>query len=168
MERQATERTDVIRQATQDDAPAIARILAQCPEAAQWSLASIISNIAGSAVSTPETTAPVVTEIFMATSAQDNDPAGFVAVRIVPPEMEILNFAVVPANRRRGIARELLAAAFSRARSVGVHRAFLEVRESNAVARAFYSHAGFTDVGRRHGYYRDPPEDAIILSVALD
>jgi ribosomal protein S18 acetylase RimI-like enzyme len=45
----------------------------------------------------------------------------------------------------------------------GARQIYLEVRESNAPARALYAAHGFTEVGRRKGYYRRPVEDAIVL-----
>jgi ribosomal-protein-alanine N-acetyltransferase len=48
--------------------------------------------------------------------------------------------------------------------SRGVRRVFLEVRESNGGARAFYSGLGFAQQGRRRKYYQDPVEDALLLS----
>jgi ribosomal-protein-alanine N-acetyltransferase len=44
-----------------------------------------------------------------------------------------------------------------------VHAVFLEVRESNAAARALYARFGFREGGRRRGYYRKPVEDALVL-----
>jgi [ribosomal protein S18]-alanine N-acetyltransferase len=150
----------VIREMIRDDAQAIARILAQSPGAALWSPAAIISGLDTNALSS--------TEILIAVPAPDSEITGFVVLRTTASEMEVLNLAVLPACRRRGIGSELLASAFSRARSAGAEHAFLEVRVSNAGAQAFYVRMGFTEVGRRRGYYKDPPEDAVILSRPLD
>jgi ribosomal-protein-alanine N-acetyltransferase len=49
----------------------------------------------------------------------------------------------------------------------GVRRVFLEVRESNAGARSFYARLEFAEAGRRRNYYRDPMEDALLLSRTL-
>ena len=76
---------------------------------------------------------------------------------------ELANVAVGPVWRGRGVAAalldELLAAAAARA----VTAVYLEVRESNAPARALYAARGFEAVGRRRGYYRRPVEDALVL-----
>ena len=75
-----------------------------------------------------------------------------------PPEREILNLAVAPDFRRMGIATRLLRHELARG---GVH--FLEVRESNRPAQALYRKIGFIPVGRRPGYYQNPPETAIVM-----
>jgi ribosomal-protein-alanine N-acetyltransferase len=72
-------------------------------------------------------------------------------------EAEILNLVVEVDWRRRGVARGLLLHA------AGASTLFLEVRESNAAARAFYRNLGFQENGRRRGYYRYPSEDAILM-----
>ncbi len=71
-------------------------------------------------------------------------------------EKEILNIAVHPAFRRRGIALALLAAC-------SAPTTFLEVRETNLGARALYRQAGFQEVGLRKAYYRNPGEAAIVM-----
>lgn len=92
---------------------------------------------------------------------------GAVASREAAGEAEILNLAVGADWRRRGIGRQLMETALEGAMVRGVHRVFLEVRESNTGARAFYSQLGFVQDGRRPNYYRDPPEDALLLSRPL-
>jgi ribosomal protein S18 acetylase RimI-like enzyme len=69
-------------------------------------------------------------------------------------EVELLRVAVHPASRRHGLARLLLT---SDAAGVfcGASRVHLEVRESNAPARALYESLGFTEVGKRPRYYGD-------------
>lgn len=90
----------------------------------------------------------------------DDRIAGFLVSRETGPgEREILNLAVDPERRRRGIARNLLRDEFSR------HRAtwFLEVRESNQAALNLYRSMGFEAAGRRPDYYLSPPEAAIVM-----
>ena len=70
-------------------------------------------------------------------------------------------------KRRRGFGRLLLATLLRAARDAGCERAFLEVREGNAPARALYEGAGFRPCGRRKDYYRLPTEDAILMGVLL-
>jgi ribosomal protein S18 acetylase RimI-like enzyme len=48
-----------------------------------------------------------------------------------------------------------------------VSRVFLEVRESNEAGIAFYRKHGFSNTGRRAGYYRDPDEAAIVMEMKL-
>ena len=86
--------------------------------------------------------------------------AGFLAVReLGPGEREILNLAVDPAERRKGLARGLLRDALGRANGAW----FLEVRASNAAAIQLYESAGFQRAGRRPDYYDNPAEDAIVM-----
>jgi len=73
-------------------------------------------------------------------------------------EAEVLNLVVDADWRRRGCARGLLLALS------GLRTLFLEVRESNAAARAFYGSLDFAETGRRKDYYRFPSEDAILLT----
>ena len=93
--------------------------------------------------------------------------AGFVLARYAGDEMEILNLAVAEAWRRTGAGRALVAAALDPDEAQGASRVFLEVRESNANARAFYAALGFTPSGRRPRYYQHPEEDALILALPL-
>ena len=100
-------------------------------------------------------------------SSVDGRALGYVLGRDVAGSGEILNLAVAPAQRRRGIARCLLEGAlewFADRRSAEV---YLEVRESNAAAQALYRAAGFEAVGRRGRYYRHPTEDALVFRLAL-
>ncbi len=85
---------------------------------------------------------------------------GFLVSRQTGPgEREILNLAVEPPERRRGIARSLLKQELADYGGVW----FLEVRVSNATALKFYKQLGFEPAGRREDYYRDPLEAAIVM-----
>jgi ribosomal-protein-alanine N-acetyltransferase len=86
--------------------------------------------------------------------------SGFLVSRtLAAGESEILNIAVCPEFRRRGVARALVGAFL--ADSPGA--VFLEVRASNVAARAFYKSIGFHEVTTRPGYYAEPPEPAIVM-----
>ena len=93
--------------------------------------------------------------------------AGFAVFRRVLDEAELLNLAVEPSLRRKGIGQQLLMAGMGELRAHGVLKVFLEVRASNQPAIDFYSAAGFTRQGRRRGYYHHPVEDALTLSCKL-
>jgi [ribosomal protein S18]-alanine N-acetyltransferase len=80
---------------------------------------------------------------------------------------EILNLAVTPDSRRRGVARGLLRAGLAALRRRRVDEVFLEVRESNRSAQALYLSSGFRPVGQRAAYYRNPKEDALVLWLPL-
>jgi ribosomal-protein-alanine N-acetyltransferase len=89
--------------------------------------------------------------------------SGYVGIKHTADELHVMNIAVRPESRRRGLARRLLTSAISEhpeARTV-----YLEVRPSNASARSLYDSLGFSTVGRRPRYYGD--EDALIMSLAL-
>jgi [ribosomal protein S18]-alanine N-acetyltransferase len=90
---------------------------------------------------------------------------GYLIFWVVLDEMHILNLAVDAAQRRRGIARRLLAAGLAQARELGAELAWLEVRPSNLAARKLYESFGFKEVGRRPGYYDDTREDALLLTM---
>jgi len=89
---------------------------------------------------------------------------GYLVFWVVADEMHILNLAVHPERRRRGIARALLTEALSQARDRGAAMAWLEVRPSNTPALNLYASLGFQEVGRRPRYYEDTQEDAILLA----
>jgi len=93
--------------------------------------------------------------------------AGFVLARYTGVEMELLNLAVAKPARRMGAGRALVRAALAEGHARGATHAFLEVRESNAGALAFYAALGFATMGRRTSYYQAPVEDALILSLPL-
>ena len=76
-----------------------------------------------------------------------------------PGEREILNLAVEPSLRRRGVARRLLEEVLSREEGTW----FLEVRESNAAAIRLYEGLGFRPMGLRKNYYNDPSESGIVM-----
>lgn len=92
---------------------------------------------------------------------------GFVIVYTVDGEGDLANIAIAGSERGRGEGRRLLRHAMAAARARGVHHLFLEVRASNAVARALYESEGFLEVGRRSKYYVRPVEDALILRKEL-
>jgi ribosomal-protein-alanine N-acetyltransferase len=90
---------------------------------------------------------------------------GYLIFWVVLDEMHILNLAVHPQRRRRGLARRLLAEGLARARGLGAELAWLEVRPSNLAARGLYESFGFRKVGRRPRYYDDTQEDALLLTL---
>jgi ribosomal-protein-alanine N-acetyltransferase len=93
--------------------------------------------------------------------------AGYLIGREVAGTGEVLNLAVAPEFRRRGIGGALLEAGLSALRRRKVDEVFLEVRESNLEAQALYIGYGFRPVGQRAAYYRNPKEDALVLRLEL-
>lgn len=102
-------------------------------------------------------------------AAVDADGAllGWAGVLVVGDTAEILTVGVVPAARRRGIARLLLADLLDHAKAHDAEEAYLEVRTDNGAARALYRHDGFAEVGIRRGYYDGGRVDAITMKKAL-
>jgi ribosomal-protein-alanine N-acetyltransferase len=93
---------------------------------------------------------------------------GYLIYWLVADEMHILNLAVHPDQRRRGLARSLLAAGLSRAQEAGAACAWLEVRPSNLPAQKLYAAFGFRQVGVRPRYYSDTQEDALLFSLCWE
>lgn len=78
-------------------------------------------------------------------------------------EADLANIAVLPEIRGQGIGGKFLDKILDISREKGVLRVFLEVRESNSVARGLYLSRGFEEIGKRRKYYRNPTEDAVIM-----
>lgn len=88
---------------------------------------------------------------------------GYIGSQTVCGETDMMNVAVAPAYRRRGIAEGLIAALIGVLREKESHSLTLEVRQSNEPARKLYEKQGFEQVGLRKNYYRKPKENALIL-----
>ena len=92
---------------------------------------------------------------------------GFILLRAVADEAEILTLAVQPTARRHGLGAHLVEQGGAVAAARGATRLFLEVADDNAAALALYARAGFSEAGRRPGYYARPDgtrRDALILA----
>jgi ribosomal-protein-alanine N-acetyltransferase len=142
-----------IRKLATSDVPAVLAVLLESREAAAWSQENLLQLACADPVAW-------VAEL-------NGVPAGFLFGRIAADEFEILNMAVAAARRRRGIGSKLLESALKFSRTAGCVRAYLEVRASNAPAIALYARQGFMECGRRGHYYRNPGEDALLLSLSL-
>ena len=94
-----------------------------------------------------------------------SDLSGFVGVKRVADEAHVMTLAVPPGSRRRGLGRVLVRAALADPALAGVRRVHLEVRPSNAAARALYVSLGFRETGLRKNYYGD--EDALLMTLDL-
>ena len=94
---------------------------------------------------------------------EDGEVAGYIGSQTVMGETDMMNVAVHPDYRRRGIGEKLVEALVEALKSWESHCLTLEVRASNAPAKALYEKLGFTQVGLRKNYYRNPKEDALIL-----
>lgn len=87
----------------------------------------------------------------------------YLCFRLLEDEMHIMNLAVDPAYRRRGVATFLLEYSLKSAKQYGAQKALLEVRASNHAALKLYRRMGFSEAGRRRGYYSETGEDAILM-----
>ena len=129
------------RRAQRDDLEAVEAIQTASPEAARWPAGDYLAH-----------------EFTIA--IYDGAVAGFLVWRSVDDgECEVLNLAIAPEFRRRGLARELLKPLLNLRNT----RVFLEVRESNRGARMFYKSMGFQEVSIRQKYYEMPCESAIVM-----
>ncbi len=96
--------------------------------------------------------------------AMDEDTlCGYVGSQSVLGETDMMNIAVAPAYRRHGIAQMLIDSLVAQLKAQGNHSLTLEVRASNTPAVSLYEKQGFSQIGIRKNYYRNPREDALIL-----
>jgi ribosomal-protein-alanine N-acetyltransferase len=130
-----------IRPGTAGDLPAVAAIQSASPQASQWNVRDYLDH-----------------DFLVAIVG--NSVVGFVVYRrIAEDEREILNLAVAPDCRRKGIASALLRTCLERFQG----SVFLEVRRSNTPAIEFYKLLNFKVVNARQNYYDHPPEAAIVM-----
>jgi len=95
-------------------------------------------------------------------------PVGFILFWEIYDELHILNLAVHPEHRRRGVARKLMQDLLGHGRENGFKYITLEVRCSNTAALGLYKSLAFTVEGVRRGYYSDNNEDALIMAHYVD
>jgi [ribosomal protein S18]-alanine N-acetyltransferase len=124
------------------------------PQAAAWSTASLAETFERY-------------PSYFLVSWQAEELSGFISGRRVADEGEILNLAVKQHQRRHGVGKALVQSLLEIFARESVLQVFLEVRESNAHAIAFYQSLGFHQAGRREGYYRDPVESALVFSLGI-
>lgn len=89
---------------------------------------------------------------------------GFLHARLITPEAELLNIAVKEHFRKKGVGSLLLKGLISRCCAKKIENIWLEVRESNEAAIKFYFSKGFKEVGKRNSYYKNPVENALLMS----
>lgn len=134
-----------IETATVDDADALAEIHGEAFAAARWSgddFAALLRE------------APVFGIVARGVGRFGRrTTVGFVLVRAVAGEAEILTIAVAATWRRNGVARRLLEEMFRRLYRDRIEEVFLEVDAGNGAAVALYRGLGFVQVGERKGYY---------------
>lgn len=142
-----------IRKLVPGDVPGVLLLQSSCREIAQWTAADY-KQVAGG-------------DMAGWVAEEDDGIAGFLVARTLGREAEILNIAVRPDARRRGVGSNLLVEAVVWSTDLRAERVLLEVRESNTSAIGFYERQGFRVAGRRRGYYATPAEDALLLELPL-
>ena len=144
----------MIRQLNAKDIDTVQKLLSGVPEAAPWRDDDFRAASQGN--------------LCLRVAEDRGTVCGVVVFRMVADEAEILNLAVDSRERRRGFGSCLIEEAIAACQAAGVRKIFLEVRESNEAARAFYARMRFTEAGRRREYYRHPVEDGLVLVHAVE
>lgn len=90
----------------------------------------------------------------------DGDVAGYMGVQIFSGDGFVTNVATLPQYRRMGIAKALI----NKVLQHEMNFLTLEVRESNTPAISLYKSLGFEEVGKRPRFYRNPDEDALLMT----
>ena len=96
-------------------------------------------------------------------AVDENIVVGYVGSQSVMGEADMMNLAVLPEYRRKGIAEKLVSSLIQELSKNNVSSLTLEVRASNAPAITLYEKLDFSKIGCRPGYYRNPREDALVL-----
>ena len=139
----------MIAKMTQQFVEQVAQLEAQCFHD-PWSLRSITSELSN----------PLALWLVALNGEQ---VVGYIGSQSVMGEADMMNVAVAPDYRRKGIAATLIGELISQLRDAEVHSLALEVRASNTGAIELYRKLGFLQVGCRKNYYHNPKEDALIL-----
>lgn len=105
--------------------------------------------------------------------SEDGGVIAFIVGRMVPGDVEnewsaeIYNFAVRSELTGSGLAKRLIEHFIDRVVQRTARSIWLEVRESNVRAIAFYRKFNFTEISRRPAYYSDPREAAVVMLLEL-
>lgn len=145
----------VARKFRGEDAESVMAIAAESPEASNWSRDSYIK------FADEENTLSLVIE------TEGGEVSGFLVGRGIADQAEVLNLAVGKRHRRCGEGAVLLETFLKECERHCAKNVYLEVRESNTDAIAFYEKHGFSRTGKRKGYYRYPDEAAVSMEKKL-
>ena len=102
-------------------------------------------------------------DAYFALALEGSTILGFIVLRRMADESELLQIAVGKVHRRQGAACKLVKDALNWARSNDISTIYLEVRKSNKAAIALYKKHCFKEAGQRKNYYTEPVEDALIM-----
>ena len=94
----------------------------------------------------------------------DEEVAGYIGMYVVCENCYVTNVAVFPQYRRQGVAKALIKMAMLTADTMETDFISLEVRPSNEPAISLYKSFGFEQNGLRKNYYKNPTEDALIMT----
>jgi [ribosomal protein S18]-alanine N-acetyltransferase len=159
-----------IRPATLADIPAIITLERQCLSAAHWTDDQYRNLFEAEATRGSARRLMLAIEKKSAAASMPDFATsllGFLIARNIDCEWELENIAVSPAARRQGLATMLIEELLRHAHEARGESVFLEVRESNHLARTLYEKLGFSQSGCRRGYYPNPPEDGILYRCLL-
>ena len=138
-----------IRSATASDVIAIRRLEQQTNFAAHWSAREYELLFS-----------PEAPQRIALVAEHADQMCGFIIAHCGVDDWEIENVVVAAEHRRKAVGTQLVRRIVQEAGSLPV---LLEVRQSNVAARQLYHQLGFTEIGRRAAYYREPIEDALVL-----
>jgi len=93
--------------------------------------------------------------------------AGYICFWMFAGEIHLMNIAIHPEKRGKGLGLYLLIKMVEKGKFEGIDTVWLEVRPSNIMARMLYEKMGFKETGRRLRYYTDTCEDAIVMTLSL-
>ena len=141
-----------VRPMAAGDARLCAAIAAAAPE--PWSESQLLSELESDAA-----------RLFVA--GGEGGLLGFAVFQLAADEASLCALNVAPAARRKGVGSALLAGALAALKAEGASQCFLEVRAANAPALALYRQLGFAAAGVRRGFYRHPPDDAVVMTLTL-
>lgn len=105
---------------------------------------------------------------YVAREEEERKIVGYVIFWVVIDEFHLLNLAVDPARRKRGIGERLVRLLFQIAQKLGGRKGTLEVRASNFPAQQLYRKFGFREAGVRRNYYQGPTENALLFQCDID
>lgn len=149
----------IVRRALAADLASILAIERVCAEAPHWSEELWVAVLA------EEEGGESARVSFV--SEGRNGVTGFAVVSCFCGVAELESVAVAERVRREGVGRALCRAAMEWAQGSAAELIELEVRASSMGALALYRSLGFGEMGVRRRYYRDPVEDAVLMSASL-
>ncbi|MBX3243976.1 MAG: ribosomal protein S18-alanine N-acetyltransferase [Acidobacteria bacterium] len=149
-----------VQEATKSDIPSVIEIADVC-DLSRWSKQDLIAEI------------KLEKSIFLRLLDEKMSCIGFILGRVVPGaiwdwDADLYNIGVLPHARRKGGGELLMAEFLNRSRKMGAKSVWLDVRESNTSAIAFYSKFGFISEGIRKNFYRDPTENALLMNLKIE